>query len=79
MVTFNEYTSNVNRIAVYVAMKNDTISFQNCLDAVIEHYEPSMAGTMLNSFVIGKMANTVWAALVEALGESDFIERNEYE
>ena len=65
----------VNDIAVYVAFKYDVISFQNVLDTVVKLYNQDVT-TGLHSIAISKITTAVWAALTEALDESDFLEED---
>ena len=75
MIKSIEYLNIVNDIDVYVAFKYDVISFQNVLDTVVKLYNQDVT-TGLHSIAISKITTAVWAALTEALDESDFLEED---
>ena len=75
MIKGTEYMNIVNDVVVYVAFKYDIISFQNVLDTVVKFYNPNTT-TGLHSLAISKIAVAVWAALTEALDETDFLEED---
>lgn len=75
MIKGIEYMNIVNDIAVYVVFKYDIISFQNVLDTVVKFYNPDTT-IGLHSLAISKITMAVWAALTEALDETDFLEED---
>ena len=68
-----QYTDIVNAVVVYVAMHNDQVSFQDCVDATMRYYSNS-DGSALNSIAIGRIATEAWEFVKEVFEETDIIE-----
>lgn len=67
------YSTIVNAVVLDVAMNNDVVSFQDCIDATIKHYRHEDSAVFV-SLAIGKIATVAWEFLKDVLDEDEIVE-----